>query len=168
MHGLTKTSRRGKSVNRESKEQVADEPETKFHTALIEITKSLKKRQGQEKFRNALIEYYQGRCAISGCEIPGVLEAAHVEPYSLSKNNNPNNGILLRADLHTLFDLNLIVIHPYSKRLEIKSPLLLSEDYQKFNEITLPSYQDNIWSPDDDYLKWRYLNYQKYIGQFLR
>jgi hypothetical protein len=167
-HGLIRTRRRGESVTRKSKEQVTDELHTKINTALSEIRKSIQKRQGQEKFRNALITYYEGRCAISGCEVTGVLEAAHVEPYCLSKNNNPRNGILLRADLHTLFDLNLIVIHPYSKKLEIKPVLLLSEDYKKFNGITLPSYQDNIWSPDDAYLKWRYLNYEQYIGQFLR
>ncbi|MBD2240556.1 pentapeptide repeat-containing protein [Aulosira sp. FACHB-113] len=167
-YGLIKTRRRGESVTRKSKEQVTDELHTKINTALSEIKKSIQKRQGQEKFRNALITYYEGRCAISGCEVTGVLEAAHVEPYSLSKNNNPNNGILLRADLHTLFDLNLIVIHPYSKKLEIKPALLLNEDYKKFHGITLPSYQDNIWSPDDYYLKWRQDNYEKYIGQFLR
>ncbi|MBD2211215.1 pentapeptide repeat-containing protein [Nostoc linckia FACHB-104] len=169
-HGLIQTRRRGESVTAKSGEQSRDEDEIdiKINDALSKIITSIRKRQGQEKFRNALITYYEGRCAISGCEVTGVLEAAHVEPYSLSKNNNPNNGILLRADLHTLFDLNLIVIHPYSKRLEIKPTLLLNEDYKKFNGITLPSYQDKIWSPDDYYLKWRQDNYEKYIGQFLR
>lgn len=167
-HGLIRTPKRGQSVTIKSGEQSRDEVGTKIQSALSEIRKSIQKRQGQEKFRNALINYYQGRCAISGCEVTGVLEAAHVEPYCFSKNNNPNNGILLRADLHTLFDLNLIVIHPYSKKLEIKPALLLSEDYKKINGIILPSYQYNIWSPDNSYLGWRYLNYEKHIGKFLR
>ncbi|WP_414553309.1 pentapeptide repeat-containing protein [Anabaena sp. CCY 0017] len=167
-HGLIKTRRRGESVTRKSKEQVTDELHTKINTALSEIRKSIQKRQGQEKFRNALITYYEGRCAISGCEVTGVLEAAHIEPYGLYKNNHTDNGILLRADLHTLFDLNLIVIHPESKKIEIKPTLRSNEDYQKFDGIVLPSHASKIFTPGNSYLEWRYNNYEQYIGKILQ
>ncbi|WP_404482023.1 HNH endonuclease [Novosphingobium sp. BL-52-GroH] len=67
-------------------------------------------RQGQRAFRQALLSAYQGRCAISGCDVEEVLEAAHIMPYMGEHTNAVTNGLLLRADLHTLFDLGLIMI----------------------------------------------------------
>lgn len=167
-YGLILTRRSRDAATKKSQEQSENQLQINISNAVIEIRKSIQKRQGQEKFRNTLIKYYRGRCAISGCEVTGVLEAAHVEPHSLSKNNHHNNGILLRADLHTLFDLNLIVIHPESKKIEIKPILLSSDDYKKFNGIVLPSYDFKIFSPDDSYLEWRYNNYEQHIGNILQ
>src|SRR5205823_2979542 len=65
-------------------------------------------RQGQFAFRAALIEAYGGRCAMTGCDILEVLEAAHIVPYRGPSTNAVSNGLLLRADIHTLFDLGLI------------------------------------------------------------
>lgn len=70
------------------------------------------KRRGQAKFREALINAYEGRCAISGCNARDALEAAHITAFSASGNNAVTNGILLRADLHSLFDIGLIGIIP--------------------------------------------------------
>ena len=68
------------------------------------------RRQGQPAFRRQLIAAYKGRCAITGCEVQAVLEAAHIVPYKGSKTNDPGNGLLLRADMHTLFDLRLVAV----------------------------------------------------------
>ncbi|MBD1804035.1 pentapeptide repeat-containing protein [Microcoleus sp. FACHB-SPT15] len=165
---LILTSRRGQYATQNSREQSLSETDRKFQTALIELRKSIQKRQGQERFRQTLLEVYKGRCAITGCPIKGVLEAAHVKPYSISKDNSPTNGILLRADLHTLFDLNLIVIHPDSKKIEIKPSLLASEYYKKFSDMTLRAYKKIGRSPDEEYLKWRIENYEQYIGRDLQ
>jgi hypothetical protein len=67
-------------------------------------------RRGQTAFRAALLMAYGGRCAISGCETEAVLEAAHIFPYRGDATNHVTNGLLLRADLHTLFDLGLFAI----------------------------------------------------------
>ena len=165
---LIRTPRRGQSATIQSGEHLIDERETKIKNAFIEIRKFLQKRQGQEKFRKNLMKSYQGCCAITGFTLEGVLEAAHVKPYSISKENFAGNGILLRADFHTLFDLNLIVIHPGSKKLEIKEPLLSNTDYRKFHNVILPSYEQGIFSPYDNYLEWRYHNYEEHIGKVLR
>lgn len=165
--GLVRTYRRGQSAIKEFGEQSIDETDIKIKIALIEIRKSIQKRQGQRKFRDELIKVYQGRCALTGCKVTGVIEAAHVKPYHISKENHPKNGILLRADLHTLFDLNLIVIHPETKTIEIKHSLQTS-GYQKFDGIILPSHRKNVYSPDDHYLEWRYQNYEEHIASFLQ
>jgi len=67
-------------------------------------------RQGQPAFRQALMEAYERRCAITGCTIDDVLEAAHISPYLGEHTNHVTNGLLLRADMHTLFDRGLIKV----------------------------------------------------------
>ena len=78
--------------------------------ALDRCYRSIQRRRGQAKFRNILLKMYGGRCAISGCNAEDALEAAHIIPYSESPINRVENGILLRSDIHTLFDLGLLAI----------------------------------------------------------
>ena len=65
-------------------------------------------RPKQEAFRQALLQAYGGCCAISGCNVAPALEAAHVANWR--SENDVGAGILLRADLHRLFDAGLLVI----------------------------------------------------------
>jgi len=65
-------------------------------------------RRGQAAFRAKLLKAYGGRCAITGCNVTETLEAAHILPFRGDHTNTVNNGLLLRADIHTLFDLGLI------------------------------------------------------------
>ena len=69
-------------------------------------------RRGQPEFRKKLLQAYQGRCAATECDAEAALEAAHIVPYCGEDSNHISNGILLRADIHTLFDLNLIGVEP--------------------------------------------------------
>lgn len=166
--GLIRTRRRGKYATKKSGEQSIAEIDTNILAAFTELRNLIQKRRGQERFRKKLIEAYQGQCAITGCEIQGVLEAAHIKSYCISKDNNPENGILLRADIHTLFDLDLIRINPNSKRVEVAPSLLSNDYYQQFNNITLRAYEKGICSPAADSLEWRYQYYGQYIGETLQ
>ena len=121
---------------------------TELEKTKLAAEKSLKlrlnSRQGQLKFRNSLLKIYADRCAITRFKIPG-LEAAHIKPFVICNKNeasDPDNGILLRADLHTLFDLGLIQIHPETLKLKLMAPLLESP-YKKFDEQQLLSYKQN-------------------------
>jgi putative restriction endonuclease len=76
------------------------------------VLRSIKERRGQRGFRNALLHVFEQKCAISDCGLVDLLEAAHIEPYRGEAENHFSNGLLLRADLHTLFDLNLMAIEP--------------------------------------------------------
>lgn len=82
-------------------------------------------RPDQANFRAALMQLYKGRCAISRCSVPEVLEAAHIVPFSeaISFRNDLRNGIILRADLHTLFDKLLLSIHPLSGKVILAAKL---------------------------------------------
>lgn len=79
-----------------------------------EVFRQIRARRGQAAFRRALRAQYQDACAISGCEVLDLLEAAHIRPYRGLRDNHPSNGILLRADIHTLFDLEMFAIDPRS------------------------------------------------------
>jgi hypothetical protein len=68
------------------------------------------RRQGQPAFRKKLLKAYNNRCAISLCDCPDALEAAHIRQYKGMHTNHTKNGILLRCDIHTLFDLGKIRI----------------------------------------------------------
>lgn len=70
------------------------------------IAASIKGRRGQTKFRQDLLKVY-GQCLVTGCQYEPILEAAHIEPYFLGGTFAVENGLLLRADMHTLFDLGL-------------------------------------------------------------
>ncbi|KMS52935.1 hypothetical protein V474_24080 [Novosphingobium barchaimii LL02] len=67
-------------------------------------------RQGQSRFRDDLLQAYGGRCAITGCTIEEILQAAHIMPARDGQTNHVQNGLLLRADIHTRFDLDILRI----------------------------------------------------------
>lgn len=87
------------------------------------VLRAITARQGQPNFRAALVEAYGGLCAISACDVLPALEAAHIMPYMGDHTNVATNGILLRADIHTLFDLELIGIEPDSGVVRISREL---------------------------------------------
>jgi len=80
-------------------------------------------RLGQGSFQAAIIDAYARRCAITGERVLPVLEAGHIRPYSEGGEHRIDNGLLLRRDLHTLFDRGYLTVTPemevvVSKRLE--------------------------------------------------
>ena len=85
-----------------------DEPLKKLHKD--DVLKTIKIRQGQSEFRRVLLEEFNYRCAITGCLIEKVLEAAHIVPHKEETNYHASNGLILRADIHTLYDLELLKI----------------------------------------------------------
>lgn len=84
-------------------------------------------RRGQAGFRDSLRKLHGDRCMITGCTILDVIEAAHIKPYRGSADHHVQNGLLLRADIHTLFDLNLIGIEPSGLQIAIADQLMTSE-----------------------------------------
>jgi predicted restriction endonuclease len=93
------------------------------------INRSITARRGQQAFRTKLIAAYNGRCAVTGCDVIDLLEAAHIQPYRGSHTNHVQNGLLLRSDIHTLFDCRLIAIEPASMKLLV-SPRLMKSSYR--------------------------------------
>jgi hypothetical protein len=130
---------------------VAPEVSEAHRRILVEIAR----RQGQSKFRQTLLEAYGYRCAITGFDAGEALEAAHIIPYSETENNDPTNGLLLRADIHTLFDLNLLVIHPENLMISLH-PSLHSTQYQNIHNQKLQVPDSSEFRPSPEYLQKRF------------
>ncbi|RZU73663.1 HNH endonuclease [Micromonospora kangleipakensis] len=101
-------------------------------------------RQGQAEFRRRLLEAYDGKCAISGCDVPEVLQAAHIDPYDGPSTNRITNGLLLRADLHNLFDAGRLWIDD-SYRVRMAEGL---DHYDEWNGRRLRPTVDPAHRPD--------------------
>ncbi|MEU1103647.1 HNH endonuclease [Streptomyces tibetensis] len=69
-------------------------------------------RVGQAAFRRQLLETYGSACAFTGPAPAAALEAAHLYSYAASGEHHSNGGLLLRRDIHRLFDLGVIAVHP--------------------------------------------------------
>lgn len=108
-------------------------------------------RRGQKKFREELIKAYNGTCAITGSKTVSVLEAAHILPYKGKDTDKVQNGILLRSDVHTLFDLGLLTISYDTFEVKLHESIRTSE-YSKYIRMNLPSIKVDF--PDKEALKW--------------
>jgi putative restriction endonuclease len=72
-------------------------------------------RLGQGAFRILVTDSYQRRCAVSGERTLPALDAAHIRPYSEGGAHEASNGVLLRRDIHSLFDAGYVTISPEMK-----------------------------------------------------
>jgi hypothetical protein len=100
------------------------------------IMRAIRVRRGQSAFRQALRARYGDTCLVSGCNWVDVLEAAHIVSYRGVHDNHPENGLLLRADIHVLFDLDLMGIEPQSLTVYFH-PMAVSSAYLEFEGVRL-------------------------------
>ncbi len=108
----------------------------------VKVSGNISLRRGQPAFRSKLLDVYGECCVITGTKLPSVLEAAHIFPYMGESTHHITNGLLLRADIHTLFDLGLIGIN---QQYEVVVCSSLSETlYESFNgsKINLPNKEE--------------------------
>lgn len=80
-------------------------------------------RVGQRAFKALVQEAYVRRCAVTGDRIVPVLEAAHIKPVASNGENRLDNRLLLRSDVHTLFDRGYLGIHPERRTLMVSPHL---------------------------------------------
>lgn len=130
---------------------------------LEKILVQINNRKNQNKFRKALLKLYDNRCAISSVSTDVVLEAAHILPHSITGINSSENGILLRSDLHGLFDNDLLLIHPIKLSIHIH-PSLKHSYYSIYEGKELAKRIDNS-KPSSQYLqeKWKKSTWSKSI-----
>ena len=83
-------------------------------------------RRGQPAFRRELLEAYGGKCAVTGYDSEFALEACHIVPYRGPDTNHVSNGLLLRADVHTLFDLGKTGVDTYDMSVILADGMMQS------------------------------------------
>lgn len=120
----------------------------------IKVLRSIAVRRGQRKFREKLLRVYGGRCAVTGSSVESLLEAAHIVPYADSGMNSVDNGLLLRADIHTLFDLGLLQIEPSTMTVYVSEEITESP-YSAFTGQKIGCMIDGSF-PNRDYLETRF------------
>lgn len=117
----------------------------------------VKPRLGQGAFRILVTDNYRRRCAISGERTLPALDAAHIRPFSVGGSHEASNGILMRRDIHSLFDLGYVTITP---ELKFEVSRRIREEYENGRHyyalhgsgIAVPETADR--RPDPSALSW--------------
>jgi putative restriction endonuclease len=114
-------------------------------------------RLGQQAFQAVVLRAYQRRCAVTGDRIRPVLQAAHIRPLPAGGEHRLDNGLLLRSDVHTLYDRGYLGVDPQYRLLV--SPRLRDEfgNGEQFyahagERIALPQRQGD--HPNREFLEW--------------
>jgi putative restriction endonuclease len=114
-------------------------------------------RLGQGSFRVIVTDVYERRCAITGERVLPVLEAAHIRPYALGGEHRTDNGLLLRSDLHTLFDRGYVTVAP-DLRVEISTRIRAEfengRDYYALQGRTIRAPEREADRPAAEQLRW--------------
>jgi hypothetical protein len=124
------------------------------------VWRQLHRRRAQLRVRDALLSRYGKRCLVTECEVQEVLAAAHIRTHARADDNRPENGLLLRSDIHTLFDRNLLGIEPKELRVELHPTLL--KEYGRFAGTTLRCWNHR---PSEEALEERYARFRQRLLQ---
>ncbi len=115
-------------------------------------------RLGQGAFRVLVTEAYERRCAVTGERTLPVLEAAHIKPFAESGPHLVSNGLLLRSDLHTLFDRGYVTV---TEDLHVEISKCIKQEFKNGREyyayhgkplVELPGSPDE--RPSREFLRW--------------
>jgi putative restriction endonuclease len=117
----------------------------------------IRPRLGQGAFRVLVTDVYQRRCAVTGERTLPALEAAHIRPYGDGGSHEASNGLLLRRDIHSLFDAGYVTVtpdHRFEVSRRIKEEFENGKHYYALHgqEISVPA--DLRLRPDPAALQW--------------
>jgi putative restriction endonuclease len=118
-------------------------------------------RLGQGTFRVLVTDVYDRRCSVTGERTLPVLEAAHIRPYGKDGPHDPRNGLLLRSDLHTLFDRGYVTVNPdrrFQVGRRIRDEFENGRDYYSLDGRQVRSPNRADVAPARDYLDWHASN----------
>jgi putative restriction endonuclease len=114
-------------------------------------------RLGQRPFQALVLNAYERRCAVTGDKIRPVLQAAHILPVAHGGENRLDNGLLLRSDVHTLFDNGYVAVDDHY-RLRV-SPRLRSEfgngeEFYRLEKTVIGLPHRRADRPSQNFLEW--------------
>ena len=117
----------------------------------------IQSRLGQGAFRALVTDIYQRRCAVTQERTLPVLEAAHIRPYSDDGAHEAQNGLLLRSDIHTLFDKGYVTVTPdlqFEVSQRIRAEFNNGRNYYELQGKVLTVPKKAVLKPDPAALKW--------------
>ena len=107
------------------------------------------RRMGQGTFRTVLTDLYRRRCAVTGEKALPALEAAHIRPFSEVREHSLRNGLLLRSDVHRLFDAGYVTVTPDYR---VEASTAMRDDFND-GENYLKLHGQRVWTPDREELR---------------
>ena len=110
------------------------------------------RREKQSEFRQMLLKAYSGACAVTWVDVPEVLQAAHIDPYRGKKSQVVTNGMLLRSDIHLLYDSHLLTVQPRKNLIRV-SKRLGGTFYGKLEGMQIRVPDDPQLRPNEDLLE---------------
>lgn len=144
--GYTLEPRAARGIDSIIADSIGRRSTTPVDEAVLEVTrvKELMEqaiRPEQQRFSETVRRNYRGKCAVTGCITRAALEAAHISiKIGLDNNriddNDSSNGILLRSDIHALFDALLITLSEDGTRVEL-SPELTDPGYRNLKTVVV-------------------------------
>ena len=120
---------------------------------------------GQGAFRVAVTEAYGRQCAITSGKVLPALDAAHIKPYGEGGFHTKSNGILLRKDIHSIFDAGYVTIKDdftFSVSKKVKEVFNNGEEYLRLDGNTVRRPDMKADWPDIDLLRWH--NKERFLG----
>lgn len=112
----------------------------------------IKKKQtrNQKKFREFLLKKFNNKCAVCDIENKCILESAHIQSFETDKNFNINNGLLLCANDHKLFDNFDWSINPQTNKIVVKNKNSINYKYNgKIVDLSIESKKYIQWHFDN-------------------
>jgi hypothetical protein len=124
------------------------------------VLRQIAERRGQTEFRSELMQAYSCRCAVTHCDAGPALEAAHLRPWRGMHSNTFDNGLLLRADIHTLLDRGLLAFHLRARTVVLSDKLRKTQyEYLHGRPLVEPALKSQ--RPSQDVLLWVKEQFQK-------
>lgn len=117
----------------------------------------IRPRLGQGAFRVLVTDTYNRRCAITQERTLPALEAAHIRPYGDGGEHEARNGLLLRRDIHSLFDAGYVTVTPdlrFEVSRHIKEEFDNGRHYYELHGKPIFAPDDILRRPDADALRW--------------
>lgn len=117
----------------------------------------IKPRLGQGAFRVLVTDIYDRRCAVTRERTLPALEAAHIRPYSEGGAHETQNGLLLRRDIHSLFDAGYVTVTPslhFEVSRRIREEFENGRHYYEFHGSEIDSPLNPDMRPDSELLAW--------------
>jgi hypothetical protein len=107
------------------------------------------RRIGQGIFRSVITDVYGRTCSVTGEKALPVLDAAHIRPFSETQDNFVQNGLLLRSDVHRLFDAGYVTVTP---ELRVEASRRMKDDFND-GDTYLALHGSPVRVPDDTGLR---------------
>ena len=118
---------------------------------------TVRPRYGQGLFAFAVRDAYEGACAVTCEHSMPVLEAAHIKPYSEGGQHRVDNGLLLRRDLHPLFDRGYVTVgtdYVFRVGNRLRDEFKNGRSYYGLDGTKIRTPERELWRPNRELLEW--------------